>query len=141
MEWDFSRLPFLIFYARLVFDLVLTVHSAKHLPVMDRSRIPGVTNGIDPYVRVRFGGRTLAKTRVRTQKGNFDLDPIWNEELWIPIVVRSIIIRALTSIIRALTSSLTTTSFKILTHSKYKDPLEIQVIKLALYIHEHRYPR
>ena len=78
--------------------LVLTVHSAKHLPVMDRSRIPGVTNGIDPYVRVRFGGRTLAKTRVRTQKGNFDLDPIWNEELWIPIVVPTMTKRILIQI-------------------------------------------
>ena len=53
---------------------------------MDRSRIPeSRTESI--RIRVRFGGRTLAKTRIRTQKGNFDLDPIWNEELWIPIVV------------------------------------------------------
>eukprot|EP00941_MAST-03F_sp_MAST-3F-sp1_P004856 g4856.t1 len=84
----------------LVF-LVITVHQAKNLPVMDFSRTIFGHTGIDPYVMVSFAGKTVIKTRVRSQRGanSEELNPIWNEELWIPVLMPSMSNRITVSVV------------------------------------------
>ncbi len=69
--------------------LVIGVHKGEELPNMDgglENGIMAAQGGIDAYVEVVYGKNKPLKTKYKTIKGKTNLNPVWNEELWIPIV-------------------------------------------------------
>ena len=65
--------------------LVTTIHRAEHLSQMDSSTL-GSQGGIDAFVQLEHGGIKPLRTKVRTVKGDrSQLNPIFNDELWVPI--------------------------------------------------------
>lgn len=68
--------------------LVITAYSASGLPSMDNNLVgPG---GIDAFLQVDYGGQK-AKTKWVSVRGNGNLDVSWYNELWIPVMMPTMV--------------------------------------------------
>eukprot|EP00937_MAST-01D_sp_MAST-1D-sp2_P005539 g5539.t1 len=65
--------------------LVISVYCADGLPAMD-TNVLGKPS-IDAFVQVEFGGNPAVRTTVVTEAGDANIVCVWEEELWIPVMV------------------------------------------------------